>query len=53
LRINLSKTLEQALEQKVKKRRAEQWLTENKAAIENCNILEEKHGLFADKHRVF
>ncbi|NQZ07338.1 MAG: type II toxin-antitoxin system CcdA family antitoxin [Algicola sp.] len=53
LKINLSATLEQALEKEVKKHKETQWLADNKVALQKCNELTEKHGLFADKHRVF
>ncbi|WP_067986402.1 type II toxin-antitoxin system CcdA family antitoxin [Neptuniibacter pectenicola] len=53
LKINLSATLEQALTEKVRKERRKQWLEDNQEAIEACNELAEKNGLFADKHRVF
>ncbi|MFA7554532.1 MAG: type II toxin-antitoxin system CcdA family antitoxin [Spongiibacteraceae bacterium] len=53
LKINLSATLEQALTEKVRKERRKQWLEDNQQAIDSCNELAEKNGLFADKHRVF
>ena len=53
LKINLSATLEQALTEKVRKERRKQWLKDNEQAIDSCNELAEKNGLFADKHRVF
>jgi antitoxin CcdA len=53
LNINLSATLEQALTLKVRKAQREQWLEDNQQAIDTCNDLTEKNGLFADKHRVF
>jgi antitoxin CcdA len=53
LKINLSATLEQALTEKVRIERRKQWLQDNHEAIEACNELAEKHGLFADKHRIF
>lgn len=53
LNINLSATLERALEQEVRKTQRDKWLTENAQAIENCNQLAQTHGLFADKHRTF
>jgi len=53
LKINLSATLEQALEKEVRAARRSQWLAENTKGLETCNALAEKHGLFADKHRVF
>ena len=53
LKINLSATLEQALTEKVRKERRKQWLKDNQQAIDSCNEIAEKNGLFADKHRVF
>ena len=52
-KINLSATLEQALERQLSQRRRERWLRENREATENCNRLADAHGLFADRHRVF
>ena len=53
LKINLSATLEQALEKEVRAAQRNKWLAENRKGIEVCNELAEKHGLFADKHRIF
>ena len=53
LKINLSATLEQALTEKLRKERRKQWLEDNQQAIDTCNELAEKNGLFADKHRIF
>lgn len=53
LDINLSATLEKALESSVRQSVKERWLEENKQSLENCNSLVEEHGLFADKHRGF
>lgn len=53
LKVNLSATLEKALETELRETRKAQWAEENKQAIENCNKLVEKHGLFADKFRKF
>ena len=53
LKINLSATLEEALQEKVRDKRRKQWLEENKVAIKACNELAEKNGLFSDKYRVF
>ena len=51
--INLSATLEKALESEVRQNAREKWLRENRQALENCNDLADEHGLFADKHRGF
>jgi antitoxin CcdA len=51
--INLSATLEQALVDALRKKQREQWLTENKDAIEAYNEHVEKHGIFSDGLRGF
>tara|TARA_B100000745_G_scaffold56783_1_gene33672 strand:+ start:798 stop:1043 length:246 start_codon:yes stop_codon:yes gene_type:complete len=51
LKINLSATLEQALVIQVKKAQREQWLKDNKSAIEELNKLSEENGLFFDAFR--
>jgi antitoxin CcdA len=53
LKVNLSATLEHALEAELRESKRDAWVKENKAAIANCNKLVNKHGLFADKHRGF
>jgi antitoxin CcdA len=53
LDINLSATLEKALESEVRQSTREKWLSNNKQALGNCNSLAQEHGLFADKHRGF
>lgn len=53
LNINLSATLEQALRERIRHEKRQQWLRENQQAIERCNQLTEANGLFADSHRVF
>jgi antitoxin CcdA len=53
LNINLSATMEKALEQEVRQRLKAEWLEQNAEAIDACNELTEKHGLFSDSHRVF
>jgi len=53
LKINLSATLERALEKEVKEARRTRWLEQNKHKLHTCNKLSEKHGLFADNKRVF
>ena len=52
-KINLSATLENALEQELRKRERDKWLKENKNAIESLNKLVEENGLFSDKYRDF
>jgi antitoxin CcdA len=53
LKVNLSATLENALEKELRETKRNSWLNENKQAIKNCNGLTEKYGLFADKFRAF
>lgn len=53
LGINLSQTLEKALEVEVKKAKEQTWLTENQAAIEAYKQHVEQHGLFSDNFRNF
>ena len=53
LKINLSATLEKALISEVREAKAQQWRTDNKSAINHCNELADKNGLFSDKHRAF
>lgn len=53
LKINLSATLEEALLEKVREKKRNQWLAENQQALQACNELVEKNGLFSDKYRVF
>ena len=53
LDINLSATLETALAAEVKRRRAAQWLRENKASLDAYNVFVEKHGVFSDGLRGF
>ncbi|WP_288743058.1 type II toxin-antitoxin system CcdA family antitoxin [uncultured Rheinheimera sp.] len=53
LNINLSATMEKALELEVSQRLKAEWLEQNADAIAVCNELTEKHGLFSDSFRVF
>lgn len=53
LDINLSATLEQALAETLRQRQREQWLTENRAAIDAYNRQVEPQGVFSDKLRSF
>lgn len=52
-KINLSQTLEAALQAEIKKEKERRWLEENRAAIEAYNRYVEKHGLFSDRYRSF
>ena len=51
LKINLSATLESALEAQVRLLAREEWLKENKKAIISLNELVENNGLFSDSYR--
>jgi antitoxin CcdA len=53
VKINLSATLEEALEQKLAKAEADKWLKENKNAIKTYNNFVEKNGCFGDEYRDF
>jgi antitoxin CcdA len=53
LNINLSATMEKALEKEVSLRLKEEWLEQNAEAISACNELTENHGLFSDSYRAF
>ncbi|GAA5177175.1 MULTISPECIES: type II toxin-antitoxin system CcdA family antitoxin [Halomonadaceae] len=53
LNINLSATLERALQEELAKREADQWVEENRAAIKSYNEFVEQHGCFGDKFREF
>ena len=53
LDINLSATLERALEAEVRARKRERWLAENREAIESYNARVERDGVFSDGLRSF
>jgi len=53
LNINLSQTLEQRLAEIVRQARSEQWLAENKCALEEYNRRIETRGTFSDGLRRF
>jgi antitoxin CcdA len=53
LKINLSATLESAIEEKLKVIEAEQWRKDNKQSIEKYNDFVEENGLLSDEHRAF
>ena len=53
LNINLSQTLEQRLAEIVRQAQSEQWLAENKQALEEYNRRIEAHGTFSDGLRQF
>ena len=51
--INLSATLEEALETKVRKEKEKRWLEENKEAIEAYNRYIAEHGTIGERVRGF
>lgn len=53
MNINLSATLEQALEQKLVEAEARKWAEENKQAIASYNHFVEENGCFGDEFREF
>ena len=53
LEINLSATLEKALEAEVRARKREQWLEENREAIAAYNERIERDGMLSDHVRAF
>ncbi len=53
LKINLSATLEHALEDELRKTERDNWLKNNKKAINKLNELANNHGLFSDAYRNF
>ena len=53
LKINLSATLEKALENQLAEAEAKKWAAENKAAIRAYNEFVEENGCFSDEFRAF
>jgi antitoxin CcdA len=53
LDINLSSEFEKHLTEVIRRRRAEQWLIDNREAIEAYNRYVEKHGVWSDGLRSF
>jgi antitoxin CcdA len=53
LNINLSQTLEQRLAEIIRQAQRDQWLNENKGALEDYNRRIETRGVFGDKLRRF
>ena len=53
LDIDISQACEKGLEEQVARTRAEQWLEQNREAIEYQNAWVEKHGLPLDRYRQF
>jgi len=53
LKLNLSQVLEEGLREHLKRRRAEKWQEENKAAIEHYNARIERDGLLSEEFNPF
>jgi len=53
LDINLSATLERALEAEVRARKRQQWLDDNREAIDAYNEHVREHGIWSDGLRAF
>lgn len=53
LKINLSATLEKALEAELKAAEAKQWQKKNRPAIQAYNEFVAEHGCFGDEYREF
>lgn len=53
LKINLSQEFEQHLGEVVRKHRAEQWLRDNREAIEAYNRFFKEHGIWSDEYRAW
>ncbi len=53
LGINVSQAAEDGVAAAVARRRGEQWLQENAAAIESYNEFVDRHGMVLDKYRLF
>ena len=51
LKVNLSATLESALEDKIRLSARDKWLKKNKKSIASLNELVENNGLFSDSYR--
>lgn len=51
--VNLSATFELALSEALRRKLREQWLAENRPAIDAYNEHVEKHGVFSDGLRTF
>jgi antitoxin CcdA len=53
LNINLSRTLEQGLEEQIRAEKRKRWLEENREGIEAYNRHVEEHGVFSEGMRTF
>ncbi len=53
LGINLSQAAESGIAEAIKRKKTEQWLIENREALESSNAYVEKHGLPLARYRQF
>jgi antitoxin CcdA len=53
LNINLSATLEQALQAKLAKLATAEWVSENRKGIKSYNDFVEEHGCFGEEYKEF
>lgn len=53
MHINLSATLERALQEKLAEASSEEWAGENRTAIRAYNEFVEEHGCFGEEYRKF
>ena len=53
LKVNLSATLENAIEEKLNAIEAERWRKENKQTIQKYNDFVAEHGLLSDEYQTF
>lgn len=53
LKLNLSQVFEEGLREHLRRKRAEKWLEENRAAIDHFNERIERDGLLSDDFRPF
>jgi len=51
--INLSRALEERLDELIRQKERDAWLERNRAAIEACNERVEREGVFSDGLRTF
>ena len=51
--INLSQTLENSLVEALQTKKRQEWLTDNKEAVEDYNRFVDEHGVFSDTLRSF
>jgi len=53
LKLNLSQVFEAGLTEAIRQRQREEWLQQNRAALDAYNEHVDKHGVFSDKLRSF